>query len=191
MELRDGEIRAALSSRLRHQHAAETDTIIRNELGLCVGATRVDVAVINGVISGYEIKSDRDTLTRLPSQVALYNLVLDTAWLVTTARYSARVESHISPWWGLLATERLPSGEISMKVIRDAALNQGQDALAVAQLLWREEAVAELRARDAHRGLSRATRWAVWERLIETVPFDDLKAAVRRRLKERPSWPGG
>lgn len=189
--LRDGEIRAVLTAQLRRQHAAEADTLIRNELGLCVGATRVDIAVVNGTIAGYEIKSDRDTLNRLPGQVELYNRVLDTAWLVTTSRYSDRVMSLISPWWGLLTVEGNASDNLILELVRDAAPNEEQDALSIAQLLWRDEALDELRARHAHRGLSRSTRWAVWERLVEYLPLAELKAIVRSRLKARPSWPGG
>ena len=161
-------------------------------MGLCVGATRVDIAVINGAISGYEIKSDRDTLNRLPGQVALYDLVLDAAWVVTTNRYAARVEAHISPWWGVLGVERQANETVAFHILRSAAWNDTkQEPMAIAQLLWRDEALEELQAIDAHRGLSRATRWGVWERLVDSMELADLKATVRRRLKERPSWPGG
>jgi len=38
-----------------------------HELGILNGATRIDIAVITGQIEGYELKSERDTIQRLPA----------------------------------------------------------------------------------------------------------------------------
>jgi hypothetical protein len=187
VQWRDGQIRFSLHARLAEAHGREPDTRIQNELGLCQGATRVDVAVINGHLSGYEIKSDRDTLARLPKQVELYNNVLDFSWIVTTPRFAEKVDGYISAWWGLLVVEPLSESAVEWHMVRDAARNGTVNPISVAQLLWREEAMEELRQRSADRGLSRATRWVVWERLIETVTLAELQEIVRRRLKVRLS----
>jgi hypothetical protein len=60
--------------------------------------------------------------------------------------------------------------------------------LAVAQLLWRAEALEVLRHRGLHRGLSSATRWRLWERLAEQLPLLELQVEVRSRLKARQDW---
>lgn len=57
--LGDSDIRPVLRSRLRLKHANDTDTVVIEELGLCRGQVRVDVSVVNGLLHGYEIKSDR------------------------------------------------------------------------------------------------------------------------------------
>ena len=44
------------------------DTIVLDELGLCHGDVRIDVASVNGELSGYEIKRHADTLARRPKQ---------------------------------------------------------------------------------------------------------------------------
>ncbi len=62
--LGDSDIRAVLRSRLFLKHPDEADTVVIEELGLCRGQVRVDVAVVNGLLHGYEIKSDRDSLRR-------------------------------------------------------------------------------------------------------------------------------
>jgi len=36
------------------------------------GASRIDRAVVNGSVHGYEIKSETDDLTRLPAQARAY-----------------------------------------------------------------------------------------------------------------------
>src|SRR5262249_26817602 len=78
----DSGIRPGLRSWLRLKHADESDTVLIEELGLCRGRVRVDVAVVNGLLHGYEIKSDRDSLRRLAGQVEVYGKVLDRATLV-------------------------------------------------------------------------------------------------------------
>src|SRR6266478_524890 len=80
--LNDDSIRSALRSRLQNQHAGQSDTAFLEELGLCGGRVRVDIAVVNGLLCGYEIKSDRDTLRRLSTQIDVYGKVLDRAILV-------------------------------------------------------------------------------------------------------------
>lgn len=75
---------------LRLEHGAQAGTLYRDELGICLGETRMDLAAINGQISGYEIKSDRDRIDRLARQMELYGRVVDTAVLVTEERFASR-----------------------------------------------------------------------------------------------------
>ena len=85
--LGDSDIRAVLRSRLFLKHPDEADTVVIEELGLCRGQVRVDVAVVNGLLHGYEIKSDRDSLCRLGVQVEVYGKVFDQATLVVGDRH--------------------------------------------------------------------------------------------------------
>jgi hypothetical protein len=188
--VRDAEIRAALVASLREQHADDDATLIRQELGLCLGETRVDVAVVNGSLSGYEIKSPRDTLERLPRQVTLYGQVLDAATIVTTCKYATRVLDVVPDWWGVL-TVGGDDGALVVEVTRDAGHNPQVDPYCVAQLLWRDEAFDLLRRRDLHHGLARANRFRLWTELAESLPLPDLRNDVRETLKARPLWPGG
>ncbi|HHY79514.1 MAG TPA: sce7726 family protein, partial [Thermoanaerobacter sp.] len=54
---------------------SEPDTIFVNELDICFGTARIDVAVINGKMHGFEIKSEQDNLERLPAQIEAYNKI--------------------------------------------------------------------------------------------------------------------
>lgn len=190
MRLRDTDIRHALDHHLRRQHRDDPTTLIRHELGLCAGSRRVDVAVLNGEMAGYEIKSDEDTLVRLAGQAHAYSLVLDRAILVTTTRHKDKVTGCLPNWWGVM-TASVADGAISLEVEREPERNDALDPFAVAQLLWREEALAELRARGLGRGLSKKARYYVWQELSESVELAELCAIVRQRLKARPEWPGG
>lgn len=185
MAVRDGEIRTALLDRLDTLFPGDR---VCPEMGLCLGETRVDVAVVNGHLHGFEIKSERDTLTRLRTQVEIYDRVLDYATVVSSPRHLENVERIVPKRWGLMEAVPLPDGEIALRRRRRGTLNHEQDPLSVAQLLWREEAAGVLVARGetVHR---RETRWQLWARLAK-LPLHELKAAVRETLKARPDWLG-
>lgn len=190
MNMRDSDIRLALDALLRARHAGEPDTIIRHEVGICAGKRRIDVAIINSEISGYEIKSDEDTLNRLEGQAETYGHVLDRATLVTTKRHLDSALRMLPNWWGVMVA-RIEHGDICLESVREPALNDQYDAFSLAQLLWREEALKELRLRDKDQGLSKKARYYVWIALADAVSLNDLRSIVRARLKVRPAWPGG
>jgi hypothetical protein len=159
-------------------------------MGLCAGGRRVDVAVINGELSGFEIKSDHDTLARLSGQAADYGRVLDRVTLLTTNRYLAPAVEMLPTWWQIIRAE--PSKpHPCLTLIRQGTRNDSQDAMAIAQLLWREEALMELRRRGLGRGMGNKRRWLIWERLAMEIPMDELKTVVRDQLRARQDWPGG
>lgn len=182
-----GQIRDAVRDRLVEMHGLPPTTILRDELGLCLGATRVDVAAINGQLTGCEIKGARDRLTRLPHQVGLYGQVLDIAVLVAEPRYAATASQHVPNWWGIWQAEEEGDHAV-LTELRPTGQNPSPDPLAVAQLLWRDEAYAELLARDAVAGLARATRWRLWEALAALLPMAELRQVVREQLKARQDW---
>lgn len=182
-----GQIRDAVRQQLVDRHGLPPTTLLRDEMGLCLGATRVDVAAINGQLTGCEIKGDRDRLDRLPRQVQLYGRVLDVAVLVTEARFAPKAAHFLPAWWGIWEAGE-HGGTAAITEVRAPQSNPGTDSLSVAQLLWRDEAYEELVARDAARGLARATRWRLWEALAAAVPGPELASMVRQRLKARQGW---
>lgn len=188
--MRDGDIRRELDDQLRRRHAEEPDTLIRHEMGLCAGERRIDVALLNGEISGYEIKSDEDTLFRLLGQATVYAQVLDRVTLVTTPRHQEAAAGLLPLWWGIMVA-RQKRGRITLKTIREPAANRRLDPFSLAQLLWRDEALDELKSRGLGRGLSKKARHYVWLALAENVAIEELRDLVRERIKARPEWPGG
>lgn len=188
--MRDYDIRLALDALLRERHNAEPDTVIRHEVGLCAGKRRIDVAIINSEIIGYEIKSDEDTLNRLEGQAEVYGDVLDKAVLVTTEHHLDSALGKLPEWWGVTIAYN-DNGNVCLRDIREPRLNNRLDAFSLAQLLWREEALEELRLRNKSQGLSKKARHYVWAALADAVSLDELRTIVRSRLKARQVWPGG
>ena len=183
--MRDIDIRRALLRDVDSLHGNDPDTVVVEELGLCQGIARVDVAVINGCVHGYEIKSERDTLLRLPSQSETYNRVFDYVTIVAAASHFRKVSDAVPRWWGIDVA--LPQGN-AVRIVRKRAprLNRHIDPYALAQLLWRDEVLDELAALGLAAGMRSKPRKELWNHLATSVPMKQLGSIVRRRIKQRP-----
>lgn len=184
----DPDIRAVLKNRLQTKHALDPDTVVVEELGLCQGQVRVDVVVVNGVLHGYEIKSDSDNLHRLSNQVSSYGKVLDRATLVVGARHFQEAIEQVPKWWGVMKAELTPKG-IRLKEVRRGRKNPSRDPRIMAELLWRDEALDLLKVRNAVRGLLTKPRQHAWDRVAEVFDVNEIGDAVRARLKARATPP--
>lgn len=187
--LGDADIRPALRSLLCAEHAAEEDSLFIEELGFYRGQVRIDLAVVNGQLHGYEIKSDRDTLERLDRQLEIYNQVLDLATLVVGERHLDAAEASLPGWWGLLRIDERAEGP-RFTMIRQGDENPQRHARTLVELLWRDEALALLERRSAAKGMKSKPRSAVWDRLCEHFDIEEIAAEVRTCLKARRVRPG-
>ena len=181
------EVRQAVKRRLRAEHGDGSDTLYRDELGICLGETRMDVAAINGQISGYEIKGDRDRQDRLARQIVLYSKVVDFAVLVTEGRFAGRGLDLVPEWWGVWRC--VPNGTWpTIELVRSPSVNPITDPFAIAQLLWRDEVSAELQDRGLAGGLRLATRWKLWDVMVANLSPTEISETARRRLRARRGW---
>lgn len=165
----------------------EPDTKIIDELGLCQGRCIVDVAAVNGCISGYEIKSEHDSLGRLPAQMEVYNRTLDAVTIVVGGTHVRRVGFMIPEWWGIWAVPK-DSKDGSLVEVRPAEKNPSVDPHAVVQLLWRHETLAALTALGLAKGLTSKPRKILWKALAEGCSTEKLGELVREQLKARQGW---
>jgi hypothetical protein len=178
----DHAVRELLKRHLVNAHSGVA-TIFLEELGLCQGDVRVDVAAVNGELSGFEIKSPADTLARWPKQRRIYSRVVDRAWLVAPEK---TLEAAKAPaWWGLIRIVETQD-RLGLRVLREAGVNPSPDPYSIACLLWRDEAIAALEEFDLDRGVRTKGRRLIWQRLADQLPLDDLRRAVRAALKVRP-----
>src|ERR1700755_210395 len=120
--MRDRDIRSALHRVLQAEHATDQHTLIVDELGLCQGAARADVAVLNGSLAGFEIKSDRDTLARLPNQAQIYGRVFDYVTIVVGAKHARSIRSSVPSFWGITVASEM-DGHLELKTRRQAKRN--------------------------------------------------------------------
>jgi hypothetical protein len=184
----DSEIRKALKENLAAAFRADPETLILEELGLRHGATRVDIVVVNGFLHGFEVKSDRDTLKRLARQVRMYSEILDYVTLVVGRRHARKAEPAVPCWWGIQVAEHGRDGQLQLLDVRRPSENPSPDKVAIAKLLWRDEALAFLEELGSADGLRSKPRRTIYGRLAEVVPLDGLRARVRHQLKSRTDW---
>src|SRR5204863_7434547 len=113
------EVRQLLKEYLQAIHDC-IDTLVLEELGLCQGDVRVDVASVNGEFSGFEIKSPSDTLARWPNQRRIYSRVVDRAWLV--APIKTLDQARMPKWWGQIAVFD-SDDKLALRVMRPSGFN--------------------------------------------------------------------
>jgi hypothetical protein len=177
--IRDRHIRAALVEHLRQK---DPTAAILHELPLSRGERRADVAYVNGVLAGYEIKSDGDSLARLGGQAQEYATVFEYMTMVVARRHLHAVRQMVPRAWGILLAEPTAEGVV-FRHVRQPRKNTGQRRDVLVRLMWKEECVRALRAQGIK--VSRqASVIDLWP-MLEALPMASLCGYVRDALKGR------
>jgi len=186
--MNDSEIRESFHKKmLRHQHA-DAETLVLDELGLMHGACRADIAIVNGRLIGYEIKSEKDSLYRLKDQITAYNAIFDGVAIIVTKRHHAAVRLSIPKHWGIILSTKGKRGGINFSVRRKPKKNPHVKPMSVAQLLWRNEAAEILYEIGAPKKLFKLPRRELYRHLSKQLPIEKLKITVRSYFKKRANW---
>jgi hypothetical protein len=182
-------IRSALMEDLKKRHAQDKKLRIIEELGVNHGAARIDIAVVNGIMHGYEIKSDQDTLQRLPEQMNIFGAVFDKITLVVGISHLYSAINMVPDWWGIIIAKINIRGQVVFQSIRVPEDNKEQNKVSIARLLWREEALHILEEHDQAYGVRSKPREFVYKRLADILETDVLKKRVRNILiVSRGDW---
>jgi len=184
----DQMIRSALLQILNDKHQKDKKVRIIEELGVHHGNGRVDIAVVNGVMHGYEIKSDLDTLQRLQEQIEIYNSVFDKMTIVVGKTHLFDVVRIIPEWWGIILAKLDSDDKIAFFSIRKEGLNKNQDQVSVAKLLWREEAIKILNEMNEANGFYSKPREIIYNKLAKTLDKKTLSQKVREAIFYRLDW---
>ena len=184
----DKTIRTTLIRELQEKYSQDQDTAIIPEFTLPHGSARVDIAVINGVMHGYELKSDIDNLLRLTSQMGAYNLIFDKVTLVVGKSHLVDALRLIPEWWGITVAKDIDSEfEPILIPVRTARHNPDQDILTIANILWKDEAIAILDNLGEAKNLGSKPKTFICQKLIDTLSEHDLKKHVKKSLISRMS----
>ncbi|MGF1717870.1 sce7726 family protein [Photobacterium chitinilyticum] len=186
--MNDLDVRNAVHKKLLKKHHTDPDTLVLDELGICLGACRVDIAVVNGSLHGYELKSAKDNLDRLPNQVKHYAAVMDKVTLVVSDNHYQEAKKLVPDWWGLKVVTQGARGGIHIAHERTEKTNRHIDPLSVSQLLWKEECLTLLDKWDSLKGNKSKPRFKLWEIVSERIPAEELRTEVRLQLKQRTTW---
>ncbi len=186
--MRDIEIRDFLKKECFDLHTEEPDTLVVDELKICGGRSIADLAIVNGALHGFEIKSKRDNLDRLSSQVANYSKVFDYVTLVVDSSHTTKAMSIVPKWWEIWTIT--DSDESIRKVIkRRGRRNRSICLFSIAQFLSKEEAQHLLLSHFPDLKVKSKRRWTLWEILADNFAERQLSDAIRAILKNRISKP--
>lgn len=165
--VRDSDVReglvAAVAAKLGEQpHVLVPEVDIRWTV-----PARMDAMLIADRIAGFEIKSDVDSLARLPRQVTAYGAVVERAHLVVGERHRDAAVDLVPDWWSVWSA-RWQGDRVAVRQVRRGRLNPAIDPLAVTSLLSRSDLEAALRAAG--------------ERQLSSKSVDDLRLLLVWRL---------
>jgi hypothetical protein len=184
----DAEIRAALHRKALRAFHECNDTLVIDELGLAHAKVRVDIAVINGCVHGFEIKSAADTLTRLPLQLALYEQCLEKLTIVCAEKHISGVRQLAPRWCGIIKVTKGPRDGIAFITVREPKRNPNIQPYRLAHLLWRSEAVAILSRAKAPPQVLRAPRKTLYKSLAAKFSVEEITAFIKQSMASRQDW---
>jgi hypothetical protein len=174
----DRDIRPMLLRTLNEDHPGAA---VFEEFPICRKG-RADMVAVSGAIWGYEIKSDRDTLNRLPIQIPYYECIFDFSVVVATERHLKHIGRLVPAHWGIFSA----SGSVddcSIVEMRRPRSNPNRQIDHIIRLLWKTEGIKVLRKygikTPAHMSVC-----TVWE-LLRKLPRADVEESVRNILKHR------
>lgn len=170
------------------EYIKEKDTIIINEMDVCAGISRVDIAVVNGKIHGYEIKSKQDNLDRLPQQIESYNQIFDTMTIVAYEDHIEKIKAIVPKWWEIkCVTEK--NNKIKFKNVRKGKKNSNINIYNVAMLLWKDEMIDLLLTySNITKGYKSKTRSELSKMIEKNIDSKIILDYVRHALKSRQDW---
>jgi hypothetical protein len=182
--LRDPHIREPLDRWLRVAHLDCLDTEILHELKMPRPSARIDIAVVNGELCGFEIKSDVDSLVRLPRQARAFGAVFDRVSVVTTERHLVCARTIVPNWWGVVVVSPCMDS-LSFTYDREAAPNPSPSAEALLHMLSKREMLLLLESRQIATGLRSKRRSRLVQAALEHIPEAQIASDVRRLFKIR------
>ena len=184
----DQDIRMALREKVLKRYKGDSSTLVIEELGLDHGANRLDIAVVNSSIHGYEIKSAKDTLLRLPDQLEAYSAALEKLTVVAAPCHIEQLSESLPQWSGLISAEFGPRGGILLRNLREAQHNPLIDRFRTAHLLWKNEAKSLLSRTGYDPIPSRCTRKELYALIAERVTLSQLREFIKESFSHRTNW---
>lgn len=184
--LTDFDIRAKLIEKINKENQNKHYRIVE-ELAICDGEARADVALVNGILHGYEIKSDCDTLERLPNQIKCYDKTFDKTTIVVGKKFADNIQDFIPSHWGIEFAYINRFGNVSIKRLRACKINKQVNASNLLDLLWNPEIKTFLKENKV-KGYSNKSKTGLKELVIDFIPFKELQNYTRETLKTRTGW---
>ena len=186
MKIYDKDIRPILYDKISNlkEFTSDNTSIIIDEFPVVEGSARVDIAVVNGKLHGFEIKSDQDTLDRLSDQIFFYNMVFDKMTLVVSEKFKDKLINIIPKWWGIYYIKTV-GNKPKLVVEKKSKLNKDIKIEAFLSLLWRNEMLELLLSNNIKKGVKSKNKEDLTQIIIKNFSFNEIKNFTRLKLKTR------
>lgn len=181
-KMKDKDLRMITLQKLNDEIINLKDTKIINEMGIFNGASRIDIAVVNGILHGYELKSESDNLKRLPRQIDYYNKIFDRVTIVTDRKYLSEVNEMVPKWWGIMITKK---NQLELRTIRKGRRGNSQDNEALLNLLWKDEYDDLIDILGYPKSMKKMRKKEIFNILLEDKRKSTIKKYIYDALRKR------
>lgn len=186
--MKDRELRRVVKKRILRNLRSHPDAFLLEELSIRRGSARIDMVVVNGSLHGIELKSDSDSLYRLPDQIEQFNSVFDKITLVVGYRHAFSALKMVPEWWGVKLAHVGERGAIHLSDARPALKNPIQNSRSIASLLWRDEAIMLLGRYGELEGMSSKSHSEICDNLANCLDSKIIRNFVIERFQIRSNW---
>lgn len=186
--MRDFDIRIHLRNYLLNKYYLDSHSKVVEELNLPAAKARIDMAVINGHLHGYEIKSSKDTLQRLPSQLEAYEKIFDYLSVITEKKHSKKLIDLVPSWVNVYVCSEV-NDQFVIELAQKGSINKNKSGFHLAKILWREELIQILNEKQIP-FIQRDRNWILAEIVSSNIKVKELSEIVRIKLKGRKNWKG-
>lgn len=143
-------------------------------------AFRADVVLAADTLIGFEIKSEKDNLTRWPAQSLAYSNVFDKVWLCTHSKHLVKAIDTTPKHIGILLIDDLGS----IAIVRTPKSSKARNTYDLATMLWKEELI-ELSKSYNLAVKSSMTKRIIRELIQSNLSADQVCTYILQRLKIR------
>ncbi len=156
---------------------------------LVIGKSRADVILVKeNEILGFEIKSDKDNLIRLTTQVKNYERFCDKCYIVTGVHYIDKIEEAVPKHWGVYDIAKDENGNLHIEMFREANRNPKERPTTKLKnqmnLLWRSELIKIVKTYKLG-GVTKRNKRQLRDLIIEKMGKEEAKRMTYDALIER------
>lgn len=178
----DTTVRKKLIASLREESSA---CGVIEEFEVANGKARADIVTIVGnKVHAFEIKSDVDTLYRLPNQVRHYSKIFSTVTLVVGESHVVNALYEIPDWWGVIVARNGQEGVI-LSPVREATDNPLINFDSVSNLLRKQELINILGSSQAGCSYWKMSKRRLIDEVRRGIESDTIVDQLSRALMSR------
>lgn len=185
------DIRVALRYWVESRFEISQNDLLIDELGFSnkdpnssVDSTfRADLALANGRLVGFEIKSEKDTLKRWTSQMKAYLNVFDEVWLCVHGKHLESALTITPKHIGIIVVDNFESLTL-VRIANNHSINNAYD---LSGLLWKDELI-DLAKQHEVKIKSRTTKNEMREILADSLDIKLIRSFVLQQLKIRKNY---